>query len=129
MLSDFRPEARQNWGDKVFKGVPVRAEEASLFSRFLNAHDFSANSRRAFIQDIRKFANWFSTANREPFQVGRVTTRDVSDFRHDLRGNQGQAVASVNRCLVTLRRFFSWLVKQGNIPANPAKAVKELRKT
>jgi site-specific recombinase XerD len=30
--------------------------------------------------------------------------------------------------LVTLRRFFGWLVERGCIPTNPVKAVKELRR-
>ena len=45
--------------------------------------------------------------------VGRVTTRDVADFKSHLRRDLGQAVATVNRALVTLRRFFGWLVDQG----------------
>src|SRR4051794_30522019 len=126
MVSDSRPQGRQDSGDKVFDGIPVGTEEASLFAAFLDGHDFSANSRRAFLQDIRKFAKWFSSANREPFTVARVTTRDVTDFRDDLRRNQGQAVATVNRALVTIRRYFAWLVEQGHIAANPAKKVKEL---
>jgi integrase/recombinase XerC len=128
MVSVFCPQASQNSGDNVFGTIPVGEEEASLFNRFLDAHDFSANSRRAFTQDLRKFATWFSSANQEPFRVGRVTIRDVTDFRDDLRRNQGQSVASVNRALVTVRRFFVWLVEQGHLPANPAKKVKELRR-
>ena len=128
MLSNCRPEERQNCGDNVFGEVPVGAEETALFCRFLDAHDFSSNSRRAFTQDLRKFARWFSSANKEPFRIARVTVRDITDFRDDLRRNQGQAVASVNRALVTLWRFFAWLVEQGNISANPTKAVKELRR-
>ena len=127
MLSDFRPEARQNWGDKVFKGLPVGEEETSLVNRYLEAHDLSMNSRRAFAQDLRKFTRWFCGANREPLRIARVTVRDITDFREDLRRNQGQAVSTVNRCLVNLRRFLGWLVDQSNIPANPAKAVKQLR--
>ena len=37
-------------------------------------------------------------------------------------------MATVNRALVTLRRFFGWLVERACIPTNPAKAVKELRR-
>jgi integrase/recombinase XerC len=37
-------------------------------------------------------------------------------------------VATVNRTLVMVRRFFGWLVEQGKITANPAKPVKELRR-
>ena len=126
MASDFRPEGRQNSGDNVFEGIPVGKEEPALFTAFLAGHDFSANSRRAFTQDMRKFAAWFSSANRERFVVGRVTTRDVTDFRDHLRREQGQAVATVNRALVTVRRFFAWLIEQGHVASNPAKKVKEL---
>ena len=41
---------------------------------------------------------------------------------------QNQATATVNRCLVTIRCFFDWLLRQGHVAANPAQAVKELRR-
>jgi site-specific recombinase XerD len=128
MMSNLRPEDRQNKGDNVFKGIPVGKEEAVLFAAFLDAHDFAPNSRRAFIQDVRKFALWFSSANKERFVVGRVTMRDVSDFKENLRRELGQAVATVNRALVTVRRFFAWMVEQGHVASNPAKKVKELKR-
>jgi site-specific recombinase XerD len=118
----------KNWGDNVFKGLSVGREEASLVREYLAAHDFAANSRRAVIQDLRKFAAWFSAANAEPFRVGRVTTRDMTDLRDQLRRQQKQAVTTINRALVTLRRFFGWLVEEGHVPANPGKPVKELRR-
>jgi len=116
----------KNWDDNVFDGIPVGKDEAGLFNRFLDDHDFAANSRRAFVQDIRKFAQWFFSANNEPFTVGRVTVRDVTDFRDHLRREKRQAVATVNRRNVTLRRFFGWLVEQNHVATNPAKPVKEL---
>lgn len=119
----------KNWGDNVFEGITVGADEASLFGDFLAAHDLADHSRRAFIQDIRKFAKWFVAANGERFIIGRVTVRDITDFRNHLRRDRGQAVATVNRNLVTIRRFFGWLVEHDHLTANPAKPVKELRRT
>lgn len=118
----------KNSGDSVFEGVPVGPEEVALVIRFLADHDFAADTRRAFAADLKKFARWFSTANREPFVVSRVTTRDVTDFRTHLRRDRQQAVATVNRALVTVRKFFGWLAETRCIPANPAKPVKELRR-
>jgi len=128
MLSNSRPEGRKNSGDNVFRGIQVAGDEAALFAQFLDAHDLAKNSRRAFAQDVRKFVRWFTTANREKFSIRRVTTRDIIDFRDHLRREQGQAVATVNRRLVTLRKFFGWLAAQGLIPANPARPVKELKR-
>lgn len=117
----------KNSGDNVFDNIPVAKDEASHFNQFLGAHDFAAETRRAIVQDVRKFARWFASANKEPFQASRVTVRDITDFKDYLRREKGQAVASVNRCLVTLRRFFGWLAEQGHVSANPAKQVKQLR--
>lgn len=128
MLSDLRRESRLNSGDKVFDGVPVGVGEADLLQAFLATNDFAEPTRKAFSHDIKKFAGWFTESNREPFAVKRVTTRDVADFRDSLRRDRGQAVASVNRALVTIRRFFKWLVEQGHAQANPASAVKELKR-
>jgi Holliday junction DNA helicase RuvB subunit len=100
---------------------------AAQLRQFLVAHDLAQNSRRAFVQDLRKFARWFTNANRESFTVKRITTRDVTDFRDHLRQDLGQAISTVNRALVTVRKYFGWLVEIGSIPSNPATKVKELR--
>jgi integrase/recombinase XerC len=128
MLSNSSPEDRRNRHDNVFAGLLVGKEEPSLATAYLDGHDFSEHTRRAIQNDLRKFARWFAQANREPFTVKRVTLRDVTDFRTHLSREKRQAVASVNRCLVTIRRFFDWLVRQDHVEANAAKDVKELRR-
>ena len=128
MMSESRPEDRKFWGDNLFQGIPVAGNEPALFAQFLDAHDLALNSRKAFASDMRKFGQWFTSANKEPLCIKRVTVRDVTDFRENLRREQGQAVSTVNRAIVTVRKFFGWLVDQGHIPANPAKPVKELKR-
>ncbi|MGA2033222.1 MAG: tyrosine-type recombinase/integrase, partial [Thermoguttaceae bacterium] len=117
-----------NSGDNVFEGLTVGPEENRLVSTYLAAHDLAPNTRRAIRNDLRKFAAWFSGANREPFAVKRITVRDVTDFKDHLRRAQGQAVSTINRCLVTIRRYLAWLGDNGHLKANPAKPVKELRR-
>lgn len=118
----------KNSSDNVLRGIPVGEKEAGLVAGFLDGNAHSPNTRKAFRSDLRKFAHWFSTANAEPFRVERVTVRDVADFRNHLRRERGQAVSTVNRALVALRRFFDWLVSNEHNGANPAKGVKELRR-
>ena len=128
MMSNSRPQARKNSGDNVLRDIPVGDGVATLVAQYLDSHDLASNSRRAMVNDIRKFASWFVAANKEPLTVKRVTVRDVTDFREHLRRERGQAVATVNRCLVTLRGWFAWLTEEGHIRANPAAPVKELRR-
>jgi integrase/recombinase XerC len=118
----------KNSGVNVFKGIPVGKDEARLLADYLAGHDFAVGTRRLIVHDVRQFAKWFSSSNREPFVVGRVTVRDVVDYRDHMRRVQEQAVSTVNRSLVLLRRFFNWLCDQGHIPANPAHSVKELKR-
>jgi hypothetical protein len=66
----------ENSGDSVFEDTSVMNGEATLVGRLLDGGDFSPHIRRAFRNDLRKFALWFTSANAEPFRVGRITTRD-----------------------------------------------------
>ncbi len=118
----------ENSGDNVLDLTTVGGEEAALINRFLTDNDFSPNTRRAFATDLGKFSRWFTQANREPFNVSRVTTGDVASFRDYLRRDRGQAVATVNRSLVAIRRFLFWLIEEGHLTINPARKVKELRR-
>lgn len=127
-MSHSRPQGRQISGDSLLHGLPTGPGEGDRFATFLAAHDYSPHTRRAFAQDARSFVAWFADANREPFTVARVTTRDVTDFREHLRRAEGKAVATVNRALVSIRLYLAWLVETGVIKANPTAKVKELRR-
>jgi len=76
---------------------------------------------------MRRFAKWFVAVNKEPFCAARITTSDLSGFREEMRRENRLAVATINRNLVTMRRFLGYLLERGCINANPAKIVKELR--
>ena len=74
--------------ENVFDGIPVGENEGHLFEEYLNSHDYAPGSRRGFVFDLRKFAKWFTRANGERFVVGRVTTRDIADFRTIFGGTE-----------------------------------------
>jgi integrase/recombinase XerC len=118
----------KNSGVNVFGDIRVGTEEPRLLTQFLESHDFASGTRRLVVHDVRQFADWFAASNREPFVVNRVTVRDIVDFRDHLRREKEQAITTVNRTLVLLRRFFGWLAEQNHIAANPAKPVKELKR-
>ena len=100
----------------------------TLVDGFLSAHDYSRHTDRAIRADLGKFAAWFTSANNEPFDLSRVTVRDVADFREHLARMRRQSVATTNRALVSIRRFLGHLVQCGAIPENPAESVAELRR-
>ena len=114
----------KNTADNVFG---PDAGENSLLARFFAGNDYSPNTRRAFVNDLGKFTEWFEQANREPFRINRVTTADITSFRDHLRREKSQAVNTVNRAINAVRAFFTWLMESGEVASNPAKKVKQLR--
>lgn len=128
MLSNSRPEDHQNSHDNVFSGLRVDPEIGRLVNEYLASHDFSPHTDRAIRNDLRKLATWFNHSNNEVFSLTRLTVRDLVDFRNHLHREKRQAVATVNRALVCVRRFLEWTVEQNDLAINPAKQVKEVRR-
>ena len=125
-MSYKTPEDRRFWSDKAFKGVRSGEREQTFFLNFLESQDFRPNTLKAIANDLRRFMLWFNQRNGEAFVLERVTVRDVTDFRNYIRIEKGLAVATVNRAVTLLRRFFGWLVERGELKADPAKPVKQL---
>lgn len=128
MLSNFSSEEGKNYEHNVFKGISIRPDQEELFSEFIKTLDVSKHTIDALILDIRKLAKWFTTANSEPWDVERVTSRDIIDFRDYLRQEKRQAVSTINRNLASIRKYFKWLFSNDYIPINPTLSVKELKR-
>jgi len=96
--------------------------------RFFAAQDYSPRTVEAYRSDVARFVSWFTTANGERFDLHRITSRDVADFREHLRGVRRLSVSTTNRALVSLRRFLGYLATEGVIQSNPAKSVREIRR-
>ena len=128
MLSNSYSQGRKNWRDNVFENISTGKNEQLYFGQFLDSYDFSVHTVKALIFDIRKFAMYFTEVNKERFDCSRICVTDLTSFKRFLREDKGQAVSTVNRAIVSLRRYLEHLVEQGIIEANPGKVVKELRR-
>jgi len=126
-MSNFSSQSNKNSEHNVFRGINIRPKQEELFRQFTDMLDVSQHTIDALILDIRKFAKWFTTANCEPWDVERVTSRDIIDFRDQLKSNK-QAVSTINRNLASIRKFFKWLCQNDLITVNPTLTIKELRK-
>jgi site-specific recombinase XerD len=106
----------------------MKPKQEDLFSEFLQEQDISVNTVNALILDVRKFSKWFTTANHEPWDIERVTIRDVSDYKEHLRTQKQQAVSTINRNLASIRKYFKWLSVKGCVEVNPTLGIKELKR-
>jgi len=118
----------KNYEHNVFRNINTTPNQEELITQHIDCQDLSRHTIYALILDVRKFAKWFTTANCEPWDVERVTCRDVIDFREYLKSEKKQAVATINRNLASLKKYFKWLVQNDHITVNPTSSIKELKK-
>lgn len=97
-----------------------------------NEEDLSLSTVRNYLSDLRQFAAWCEVTWEEdqeqeagqPFTPSGVSTPTITRYRSYLQTVVKLKPASVNRSLVTLKRYFSWAVELGLVGRNPASVVK-----
>jgi len=103
----------------------------SHFEQYLRVEeDLSAATVRNYLSDLRQFAVWCETnwqqghEHASSFLPEKVATPTLIEYRTYLQQTLQLKPTSVNRALVTLKRYFAWLVAREQLTYNPAKVVK-----
>ncbi|HEU5377537.1 MAG TPA: tyrosine-type recombinase/integrase, partial [Ktedonobacteraceae bacterium] len=92
--------------------------------------DLAYATIRNYLSDLRHFAAWCEFTwkqgrESEPsFIPEAVTTPALTDYRMYLQEKLRLKANSVNRSLVSLKRYFAWLLNTSQIRHDPAKVVK-----
>lgn len=92
--------------------------------------DLSAVTIRNYLSDLRHFAAWCESIWKQgqeeerDFAPNAITTPTITDYRAYLQRTLRLKPASVNRSLISLKRYFAWATDTGQLRRNPAKVVK-----
>ena len=92
--------------------------------------DLSAMTIRNYLSDLRQFAAWCESiwqSGREEaacFIPEAVSTPTLIDYRTYLQQSVILKPNSVNRALVSLKRYFAWLVSIGQLTYDPTRVIK-----
>jgi len=92
--------------------------------------DMRPATLRNYLSDVRQFMAWCEAtwaAGRETgesFNPAAVTTPALTRYRAHLQHALGLKPASVNRTLVSLKRYFAWAATTGIIARDPSTVVK-----
>ncbi len=95
--------------------------------------DLSPASVRNYLSDVRHFIAWYEaretkqiTATQDGcgFDPQAITTPTLTRYRTYLQKVQRQKSASVNRSLISLKRYFGWAIRHHLITYDPSAAVK-----
>jgi integrase/recombinase XerD len=94
------------------------------------AEDLTAATIRNYLSDLHHFAAWYESMQRQgreeapAFRPEAITTPTITDYRAYLQQTLGLKPNSVNRALISLKRYFAWLLSTGHLKHDPAKVVK-----
>jgi site-specific recombinase XerC len=91
------------------------------YRRWLEEHDRSAHSMRAYVADVRQFVSWFEDHTGDPFTLPAVTEYDVRAWRDALA--EVSKPASVNRKLASLSSLYRWATENGEAAQDPTRHV------
>ena len=96
------------------------------YQEYLEQTGKSANTVKAYVHDVRAFASWFEQTTGDEFAPGIVDPREITDYRGHLL-QRGSSPATVNRRLVSLRRYFLWAKKRGMTSDTPFEMLERVR--
>lgn len=88
------------------------------YQEYLQTAGKSNHTSRAYLLDLQSFAAWFRTSNGEDISPRAVDPRDITEYRGYLL-RTGVSPATVNRRLISLRRFFKWAHHQKLVDESP----------
>lgn len=108
-------------GEKEFErfGVYLREEQ-----------DLASDTVRNYLSDLRQFAaycemSWVEGEEHgESFSPFGATTPTITLYRSHLKNALELKPASINRHLISIKRYFGWATDEGLVSRDPAKAVK-----
>ncbi len=95
--------------------------------------DLTLASVRNYLSDVRHFMAWYEVRearrattiqDSRGFDLQAITTPTLTHYRTYLQTTQRQKPASVNRSLISLKRYFGWARRNQLIPSDPSTAVK-----
>jgi integrase/recombinase XerD len=114
------------------------AGEAALATYLAHMHDeqdLSVASCRNYASDLRQFAAWcehsWGDGQDEPrsFTPTAISTPTVTTYRSYLQTVLNLRPATINRHLVSLKRYFGWAVDAALLTRDPSRVVKLIPRT
>lgn len=94
------------------------------FNDYLTASGKSANTKKAYLSDLKQFSIWVQESyGEESFTPDSITQRDVVQYKSYMQSVQQRKPAGINRALRSISAFCEWAKKQKLIADNPVEEV------
>ena len=114
--------------------TPTGEEALTQYEQTLqNREDLTPASIRNYLSDLHHFLAWYETClvtgsdeplSHRPFDLQMITTPALTRYRAYLQKDQRQKPASVNRALISFKRYFAWAMQNHRMTYDPSATVK-----
>ncbi|MDR2736288.1 MAG: tyrosine-type recombinase/integrase [Gracilibacteraceae bacterium] len=104
-----------------------RIDRIDDFIRMLETEeDLKPKTIYEYGSDLRHFVEWFEgeQASEKLFRIEDVATPTLTRYREAMQREMKLKPATINRRLITLKRFFEWASAKGLIQRDPSKSIK-----
>ena len=97
--------------------------------------DLSTATLRNYISDLRQFAAWCEHSWAEgqdelrPFAPTAISTPTITTYRSYLQTVLSLRPATINRHIVSIKRYGAWAVNVGLVASDPSRVVKLIPRT
>ena len=101
-------------------------EHLEQFERSLAMRDLSTNTIKAYVRDLKLFAQWVEGTNGDRFTPPAITPIDLREYKSYLLTVQEAKPATINRKLSAISSFCRWSVEQGLTEADPSQNISQV---
>ena len=93
-----------------------------------NQEDLNPKTLKEYTSDLKQFVGWFESPEHQEetviFRIEDVSTPTLTRYRDVMQRINELKPATINRRLITLKRFFEWAIAEEFIRRDPSKPVK-----
>ena len=93
------------------------ASESQLdrFLKFLQSTEKSPHTIHSYESDLKQFAKWFESVNKDDMRLTRITPTDLRQFKRYMIEDAGLKPQTINRRLQAIKTFLEWGWSSGKI--------------
>ncbi|HVJ48985.1 tyrosine-type recombinase/integrase [Desulfitobacterium sp.] len=101
---------------------------AKFIDTLTNQEDLKPKTLKEYAGDLKQFVSWFESPEHQEeniiFRIEDVSTPTLTRYRDVMQRISELKPATINRRLITLKRFFEWAITEEFIRHDPSKPVK-----
>jgi len=108
--------------------IPVTfSHSINEFRNHLIEQNRSMNTIKSYVQDLLFLENWLFSRHSDPIMVEAITKTDIKDFESEIKINSSLSPATINRRLVSIKKWSDYLFESKYSPVNLGREISVMK--